>query len=92
MLSQAPPYHQTKIAVPVIEGWTIPETRMFLRDSIEFSTQSRFVYLHPWQLNDLVVSDNRATIHRGRCFDPAEARDVRQTRPAGYVATTEQLA
>ena len=76
----------------IIEGWTIPESRMFLRDLIEFATQPRFVYSHHWQLNDLVVWDNRATMHRGRRFDPAEARDVRQTRLAGDVVTIEQLA
>ena len=75
-----------------IEGWTIPESRMFLRDLIEFATQPRFVYSHAWRLHDLVVWDNRATMHRGRRFDPAEARDVRQTRLAGDVVTIEQLA
>ena len=75
----------------VIEGWSIPESRMYLRDLIEFATQPRFVYSHAWYLNDLVVWDNRATMHRGRRFDPAEARDVRQTRLAGNAVTIEQL-
>jgi alpha-ketoglutarate-dependent 2,4-dichlorophenoxyacetate dioxygenase len=74
----------------VIEGWTIPESRMFLRDLIEFATQPQFVYSHQWHLHDLVVWDNRATMHRGRRFDPDERRDVRQTRLAGDVATIEQ--
>lgn len=73
-----------------IEGWTIPESRMFLRDLIEFATQPRFVYSHAWRPRDLVVWDNRVTMHRGRRFDPSEARDVRQTRLAGDVATIEQ--
>jgi alpha-ketoglutarate-dependent 2,4-dichlorophenoxyacetate dioxygenase len=75
-----------------IEGWTIPESRMYLRDLIEFATQPRFVYSHAWQLHDFVVWDNRATMHRGRRFDPAEARDVRQTRLAGDAVTIEQFA
>ena len=74
----------------VIEGWTIPESRMFLRDLVEFATQPRLVYSHAWRLHDLVVWDNRATMHRGRRFDPTEARDVRQTRLAGDVVTIEQ--
>jgi alpha-ketoglutarate-dependent 2,4-dichlorophenoxyacetate dioxygenase len=73
-----------------IEGWSIPESRMFLRDLVEFATQSRFVYSHAWQLHDLVIWDNRATMHRGRRFDHAEPRDVRQTRLAGDVVTIEQ--
>ncbi len=76
----------------VIEGWTVPESRMFLRDLIEFATQPRFVYSHVWRLHDLVVWDNRATMHRGRRLDHAEARDVRQTRLAGDVETIEQFA
>ena len=74
----------------VIEGWTIPESRMFLRDLVEFATQPKFVYSHQWRLNDLVVWDNRVTMHRGRRFDPTEARDVRQTRLAGDSPTIEQ--
>ncbi len=73
-----------------IEGWNIPESRMFLRDLVEFATAPRFVYSHPWQVGDLVVWDNRATMHRGRRFDPAEPRDVRQTRLAGEAETIAQ--
>jgi alpha-ketoglutarate-dependent 2,4-dichlorophenoxyacetate dioxygenase len=76
----------------LIEGWTVPESRMFLRDLVEFATQPRFVYSHGWRLQDLVAWDNRATMHRGRRFDPTEARDVRQTRLAGDIETIEQFA
>ena len=54
-----------------ILGWTIPEARMFLRDLTEFATQERFVYAHVWRVNDLVVWDNRTTMHRARRFDRA---------------------
>jgi len=74
-----------------IEGWSVPEARMFLRDLVEHATQPQFVYSHAWQLGDMVVWDNRVTMHRGRRFDPAEPRDVRQTRLAGHAATIEQL-
>lgn len=74
-----------------IEGWSIPGSRMFLRDLAEFATQPQFVYSHAWTRHDFVVWDNRTTMHRGRRFDPAELRDVRQTRLAGDGATIEQL-
>ena len=74
-----------------IEGWSIPESRMFLHDLAEFATQPQFVYSHPWTVGDMVVWDNRVTMHRGRRFDPAEPRDVRQTRLAGHAPTIEQL-
>ena len=73
-----------------ILGWTIPEARMFLRDLTEFATQPKFVYSHPWQQHDLVIWDNRTTMHRARRFDRNEVRDVRRTTLAGDVATIEQ--
>lgn len=74
-----------------IVGWTIPEARMFLRDLTEFATRERFVYAHDWRVNDLVVWDNRTTMHRARRFDRNEVRDVRRTTLAGDVATIEQV-
>jgi alpha-ketoglutarate-dependent 2,4-dichlorophenoxyacetate dioxygenase len=75
-----------------IEGWTIPEARMFLRDLTEFATQPRFVYAHTWRPFDLVMWDNRTTMHRARRFDRNEVRDVRRTTLAGDVGTIEQQA
>jgi alpha-ketoglutarate-dependent 2,4-dichlorophenoxyacetate dioxygenase len=75
----------------VIEGWTVPESRMFLRDLIEFATQPQFVFAHAWRPYDLVMWDNRQTMHRARRFDRNEVRDVRRTTLAGDVATIEQV-
>ena len=66
-----------------IVGWTIPEARMFLRDLTEHATQREFVYSHAWKPGDLVMWDNRATMHRARPFDHSEVRDVRRTTLAG---------
>lgn len=74
-----------------IEGWTIPEARMFLRDLTEFATKDRFAYSHEWRVGDLVVWDNRTTLHRARRFDRSEVRDVRRTTLGGDVATIEQM-
>ncbi len=73
-----------------IEGWTVPEARMFLRDLTEFATQREFVYSHAWRPFDLVMWDNRTTLHRARRFDRNEVRDVRRTTLAGDVITIEQ--
>jgi alpha-ketoglutarate-dependent 2,4-dichlorophenoxyacetate dioxygenase len=75
-----------------ILGWTIPEARMFLRDLTEFATHERFVYAHEWRVDDLVIWDNRTTMHRARRFDRNEVRDVRRTTLAGDVVTMEQVA
>ena len=76
-----------------IEGWSVPEAQMFLRDLTEHATQPRFVYTHEWRVGDLVMWDNRQTMHRARRFDDQnEIRDVRRTTLAGDVATIEQFA
>ena len=66
-----------------IEGMSLPQARMLLIDLTEFATREEFVYSHVWRINDFVMWDNRSTMHRGRRFDPHEARDIRQTRLAG---------
>ena len=61
-----------------IIDWPIPEGRLFLRDLTEHATQPQFVYRHAWRAGDLVIWDNRATMHRGRPFD--DARNRRELR------------
>lgn len=73
-----------------IVGWTIPEARIFLRDLTEHATQREFVYSHAWRPYDLVMWDNRTTMHRARRFDRNEVRDVRRTTLAGAAPTVEQ--
>jgi alpha-ketoglutarate-dependent 2,4-dichlorophenoxyacetate dioxygenase len=75
-----------------IVGWTIPESRMFLRDLTEHATRPEFVYSHAWQPHDLVMWDNRSTMHRARRFDRNEVRDVRRTTLAGEAPLLEPAA
>jgi alpha-ketoglutarate-dependent 2,4-dichlorophenoxyacetate dioxygenase len=57
-----------------IIDWPIPEGRLLLRDLIEHATRPQFVYRHQWRVGDLVIWDNRATMHRGRPYDDASHR------------------
>jgi len=66
-----------------IVGWLVPEARAFLRDLVEHATQPQFVYSHRWTVGDLVMWDNRRTMHRARPFPPNEPRDVRRTTIVG---------
>jgi alpha-ketoglutarate-dependent 2,4-dichlorophenoxyacetate dioxygenase len=60
-------------------GWPVPEGRLLLRDLMEHATQRRFVYQHSWRVGDLVIWDNRCTLHRGRPYDDAlHPRDLRR--------------
>ena len=62
-----------------IQGWSTPEARLLIADLMEHVTQARFVYAHAWQVGDLVMWDNRCTLHRGRRFDIREHRELRRT-------------
>jgi len=73
-----------------IEGWPVPEARAFLRDLTEHATQRQFVYVHVWRPYDLVMWDNRVTMHRARRYDHAEVRDMRRTTLTNEVSTLEQ--
>ncbi|MDP1964485.1 MAG: TauD/TfdA family dioxygenase [Reyranella sp.] len=73
-----------------IEGWPVPEARAFLRDLTEHATQRQFVYAHVWKPFDLVMWDNRVTMHRARRYDPAEVRDMRRTTLTNEVSSLEQ--
>lgn len=66
-----------------IVGWPVPEARVFLRDLVEHATQRQFVYAHRWTVGDLVMWDNRRTMHRARPFPAHEPRDMRRTTLVG---------
>jgi len=75
-----------------IVGWPVPEARSFLRDLVEHATQRQFVYAHKWSVGDLVMWDNRQTMHRARPFPAHEPRDMRRTTLMGDGPTAEQAA
>jgi alpha-ketoglutarate-dependent 2,4-dichlorophenoxyacetate dioxygenase len=75
-----------------ILGWPVPEARFFLRDLVEHATQREFVYAHKWRVGDLVMWDNRQTMHRARPFPAHEPRDMRRTTLAGDGPTVAQAA
>jgi alpha-ketoglutarate-dependent 2,4-dichlorophenoxyacetate dioxygenase len=66
--------------VGAIDDWLTPEALIFLSDLTEHATQRRFVYSHVWRAGDLVMWDNRQTMHRSRRFDDLSfTRDMRRT-------------
>jgi len=62
-----------------ILDWPVPEARLFLRDLQEHATQVEFVFTHKWSRWDLIMWDNRVTMHRARRYDYTQARDLRRT-------------
>jgi len=57
-----------------IIDWPVPEGRLLLRELIEHATQPQFVYRHTWREGDLVIWDNRATMHRATPFADGKFR------------------
>ena len=71
-----------------IVGWPTAAARVLLEELTELATQREFVYTHHWQPYDLVIWDNRRTMHRARRFDEInEVRDMRRTTVAGESPT-----
>jgi alpha-ketoglutarate-dependent 2,4-dichlorophenoxyacetate dioxygenase len=70
-----------------IVGGPVPEARAFLMDLTEHATQREFVFVHQWRAGDLVIWDNRSTMHRARPFPHDEPRDVRRTTLMGEAPT-----
>ena len=74
-----------------IVGWPRPEAMAMLKDLIEHATQRQFVYAHVWHLHDLVMWDNRRTMHRVRRYADTQPRDMRRTTLAGESQTVAQV-
>ena len=67
-----------------IKNWIRPDSMCFIDDLIEYATQLKFKYIHEWSKNDLIIWDNRQTMHRARAYDDLkEKRDMRRTTVLG---------
>jgi alpha-ketoglutarate-dependent 2,4-dichlorophenoxyacetate dioxygenase len=78
--------------IGTIVGWPVPEARAFIRDLAEHATQPQFVQAHAWRQWDLVIWDNRTTMHRARRYDDLhDVRDMRRTTIRGEGMTASQL-
>jgi len=75
-----------------IEGYTREESEPILEALWAHATQARFTYEHQWRVGDLVLWDNRSTMHRRDPFDGAARRVMHRTqikggaRPISYAA------
>ncbi len=74
-----------------IFGMGDPEGRALIDELIAHATQRQFVYTHRWRLNDLVMWDNRCTMHRGTEFDDLRwKRDVQRATVSDVATSCEQ--
>jgi alpha-ketoglutarate-dependent 2,4-dichlorophenoxyacetate dioxygenase len=59
---------------------------------MEHATQPRFTYRHEWRVGDMVLWDNRCTMHRARPYDDlTHRRDMRRSTVSDEINTVEAL-
>ena len=75
-----------------ITGWPVADGRLLLLDLNTHATQLDYVYSHTWRLGDLVIWDNRWTMHRGRPHDENKPRDLRRATTLDLRSTLEEAA
>jgi alpha-ketoglutarate-dependent 2,4-dichlorophenoxyacetate dioxygenase len=75
-----------------IRGMEEPEARVLLMELMEHATEREFVYTHRWSVGDLVMWDNRCTMHRARAYDESQVRDMHRTTVSDGVPTVAEAA
>jgi alpha-ketoglutarate-dependent 2,4-dichlorophenoxyacetate dioxygenase len=74
-----------------IFGMSEAEGKTLLEELMAHATQRQFVYTHRWRLHDLVMWDNRCTMHRGRPYDDLRwPRDMQRATVSDVAPTCEQ--
>jgi taurine dioxygenase len=63
-----------------IQNMPMEQSEGLLDEIWSFCTQCQFVYEHVWQIGDLVMWDNRCTIHRRDAFDSEQRRIMWRTQ------------
>ncbi len=75
-----------------IVGWPVADGRILLYDLNLFATRPEFVYSHQWRKGDLVIWDNRCTMHRGRPHDDSHPRDLRRATTLDTGSSLDEAA
>jgi len=73
--------------------WGMPDTegRALIDEIIAHVTQRQFVYSHRWRPEELVMWDNRCTMHRGTDYDDLRwVRDMRRVTVSDVANSCEQ--
>ena len=72
--------------------WPLAKSRELIAELIGFATQPQFVHAHEWRPGDLIVWDNRCTMHRARPYDDMTQRRVlHRTTVSDEINSVEQV-
>jgi alpha-ketoglutarate-dependent 2,4-dichlorophenoxyacetate dioxygenase len=75
-----------------VVGWPVADGRLLLLDLTTHATQPMFVYRHEWRVGDMVIWDNRCTMHRGRPHNEHQPRDLRRATTLDTGSTLHEAA
>ena len=77
--------------IKAIENMDDQASRALLNKLMTFATQPQFIYRHRWRANDLVIWDNRCTMHRGTNYNQKYRRAMRRAtaQDAGPTISTQ---
>lgn len=74
-----------------ILGMADQEGRALIEELVAHATQRQFIYTHRWRVHDLVIWDNRCTMHRGTDFDDLRwKRDMQRATVCDIANSCEQ--
>lgn len=78
--------------IGAIRGMPDAEAKALVEELTAHATQRQFVHAHRWRVKDLVIWDDRCTMHRGMEFDDQRyARDMRRATVSDVAPTCEQM-
>lgn len=78
--------------IGAIRGMADDEAKRLVEELMAHATQRQFVHSHRWRVNDLVIWDDRCTLHRGTDFDDQRyVRDMRRATVSDVAPTCEQM-
>ncbi|MFZ9150479.1 MAG: TauD/TfdA dioxygenase family protein [Burkholderiales bacterium] len=67
-----------------VNGLSLEDSEALLNELWAHTTQQRFVYEHEWQQGDVVVWDNRATLHKRDAFNSESRRILYAAQVEGH--------
>jgi taurine dioxygenase len=66
-----------------VEGLSPEDGKRLIAELTQIAADPRFVYTHRWETDDVLMWDNRCTMHQVTPFDPRERRVMHRTTIVG---------
>lgn len=89
--------YANRLMTSEIVGWSKQDSEALLQEMFDYIEDPAYVFAHQWTPGDLVMWDNRCTLHARSDFNPTEPRvlrrvTVRGDRPVGPPSDADAAA